>query len=86
MQFDKTNKIDKNKLAAIAALDDKTFAEMIYKAVLSAGGNEAQARAATAAAPIIKSKLKNASDKDIKQITDFLGENNTQNILNTYGK
>ena len=85
MQND-SNRIDKNKLASIAALDDKTFAEMVYKAVLSAGGSEAQARAVTAASPIIKSKLKNASDKDIKQITDFLGEKNTQNILKTYGK
>lgn len=78
--------IDKNKLSSLASLDDKTFAEMIYQAVISAGGNPSQAKAAMAAAPIIKLKLKNASDKDIKQLTSFLGEDNTKNILNTYGK
>ena len=78
--------IDKNKLAAIASMDDKAFANMVYNAVIAAGGNDAQAKAATAASPIIKARLKNASDKDIRQLTTFLGEKNTNDILNTYGK
>ena len=78
--------IDKKQLSSLANLDDKQFSQLVYDAIIRAGGSPAQAKAAMAAAPIVKMKLKNANQKDIQQITSFLGEKNAKDILESYGK
>ncbi len=78
--------IDKAKLTALAHLDDREFGEIIYKALKASGAGEAAARSAMNAAPIIKSKLKNASDKDIDRIVSFIGERTASDILGGMGK
>ena len=78
--------IDRNKLAALTALDDREFAEVIYNALKSSGANESAARSAMSAAPIIKAKLKNASQKDIDRIISFIGEKTASDILKGTGR
>ena len=80
MEFDKT------KLTALANLDDDAFATIIYSALKASGAGEGAARSAMSAAPIIKTKLKNATDADIKRIINFIGEKNAFEILGNIGK
>lgn len=77
--------IDKSKLAALANLDDAAFGNIIYSVVLASGGSESAARSAMSSAPIIKAKLRNASDKELKQILGFIGEKNAADILGKLG-
>ncbi|MBE6543080.1 MAG: hypothetical protein E7675_01635 [Ruminococcaceae bacterium] len=78
--------IDRNKLAALANLDDAAFGNIIYSVILASGGSESAARSAMSSAPIIKAKLKNASDKELRQIIGFIGEKNAADILGRLGK
>ncbi len=74
--------IDKKQLRQIADIDIKTFENMIYNAVISSGGNPGQAKAAVMAAPIIKSKLAKANDKELDQLISFIGNENAAKMLN----
>jgi hypothetical protein len=78
--------IDKGKLAALANLDDAAFGNIIYSVIIASGGSQSAARSAMTSAPIIKAKLKNASDKELRQIIGFIGEKNAADILGKMGK
>jgi hypothetical protein len=78
--------IDRNKLAALANLDDAAFGNIIYSVIIASGGSQSAARSAMTSAPIIKAKLKNASDKELRQIIGFIGEKNAADILGKMGK
>ena len=78
--------IDRNKLAALANLDDAAFGNIIYSVIMASGGSQSAARSAMTSAPIIKAKLKNASDKELRQIIGFIGEKNAADILGKMGK
>ena len=73
--------IDKNKLSALAYLDDQSFGQIIYNVVIAAGGSRASALGAMASAHVIKTKLKNASDDEIRQLVGYIGEKNISEIL-----
>lgn len=78
--------IDKGKLAALANLDDAAFGNIIYSVVKASGGSESAARSAMSSAPVIKAKLRNASDRELRQIVGFIGEKNAADILGRLGK
>ena len=78
--------IDKSAINKLSSLDDKTFAQIIYNVIIASGGSEHSAKSAMSAAPIIKSKLKNASDGELKQIVGYIGEKNAEDILGKLGK
>lgn len=73
--------IDKDRVRAAAALDEKTLRELISAVVLATGGSEAKAKAMAAAAPFIRSKLANASDEEIASIVNAVGEERALEIL-----
>ena len=73
--------IDRSRLDRLSSLDDKTFGQIIYNVILASGGSEHTARAAMASAPIIKAKLKNAGDNELRQIVGYIGEKNAADIL-----
>ena len=73
--------IDKSRIDRLSSLDDKTFGQIIYNVVLASGGSEHSARSAMSSAPIIKAKLKNASESELRHILGYIGEKNAAEIL-----
>ncbi len=78
--------IDKSRLEGLSSLDDKTFGQIIYSVVLASGGSEHSARSAMSSAPIIKAKLKNATDDELRRILGYIGEKNAEDILGRLGQ
>ena len=72
---------DMNKLRQLAELDDKSFGEIIRTVILAAGGTSEQAQSAAASAPLLKEKLRTASEKEISQIVSLVGRGKAEKIL-----
>lgn len=60
--------IDPKQLKALAEVDDKRFAAMLYTAAMAAGLSSEQAKQAAANAPTFKKMLKNASGEELSML------------------
>ena len=78
--------IDKSRLDKLSSLDDNAFGKIIYNVILATGGSEHAARAAMSSAPIIKAKLRNASEGELRRIVGYIGEKNAEDILGKLGQ
>lgn len=64
--------IDPKQLRALAEVDDKRFAAMLYTAAMAAGLSAEQAKEAAAHAPAFKKMLKNASGEELAMLRQKL--------------
>ena len=68
-------KMDPSKLRALADMDDRRFAELLFTAARAVGLSPTDARAAANQAPTFKALLRNATEEDLAQIQGKLNGN-----------
>ncbi len=64
--------LDPSKLRALADIDDRRFAAMLFTAARAVGLSPEQAQSAAANAPAFKNLLKTASDEDLHRLQEKL--------------
>lgn len=68
-------KMDPSKLRALANMDDRRFAELLFTAARAVGLSLADAEAAAKNAHAFKAVLKNATDDDLAMLGNKLSKN-----------
>lgn len=68
-------KLDPSKLRALADMDDRRFAELLFTAARAVGLSPADARAAAQNAHAFKAVLRSASEDDLAKIQGKLSGN-----------
>ena len=76
--------LDPSKLRALAQLDDRRFAAMLFTAARAVGLSAEQARAAADNAPAFKTMLRNASDEDLQRLQEKM-QSAPSSLLNDLG-
>ncbi|MBE6639157.1 MAG: hypothetical protein E7616_06855 [Ruminococcaceae bacterium] len=75
--------IDKQKIDRIIHMSENEFASLVYNVVLQAGADASQARMAMGIAPMIQSRLRSASETDLKKILETVGEEKARGIFDS---
>ena len=68
-------KMDPSKLRALADMDDRRFAELLFTAARAVGLSQTDARAAAKNAHAFKAVLRNASEDDLAKLQGKLSGN-----------
>ena len=76
--------LDPSKLRALAELDDRRFATMLFTAARAVGLSPEQARSAAANAPAFKTMLRNASAEDLRRLQEKM-KTAPSSLLNDLG-
>ncbi len=77
--------IDKSMLNKLAALSDEEMRDAIKKAAKLLGASEKDAERAAGNAPLIKAKLSDATDAEIRRAIDRVGEDTIRSIAKEIG-
>lgn len=68
-------KLDPSKLRALANMDDRRFAELVFTAAKAVGLSPAEAKTAANNAHAFKAVLRNASDEELALLVNKLSKN-----------
>ena len=79
-------KMDPSKLRALAEMDDRRFAELLFTAARAVGLSQADARAAANNAHAFKAVLRSASEDDLAKIQGKLNGNPADLLKQLGGK